>query len=39
MINVIINGCTGRMGISNVRVFSEDNEVKIVGGVVEENNP
>ncbi len=39
MINVIINGCNGRMGISNVKVFSQDGEVKIVGGVVEKGNP
>lgn len=39
MINVVINGCTGRMGTTNVRVFSEDKEIRIVGGVVEEGNP
>ncbi|MFN4244845.1 MAG: 4-hydroxy-tetrahydrodipicolinate reductase [Brevinematia bacterium] len=39
MIRVIINGCTGRMGRTNVKVFSEDREIKIVGGIVEPNNP
>lgn len=38
MIKTVINGCTGRMGTVNVRVFSEDSEVKIVGGVVEPGN-
>jgi len=39
MINVIIHGCTGRMGTTNVRVFHSDNDIKIVGGIVEEGNP
>jgi 4-hydroxy-tetrahydrodipicolinate reductase len=39
MINVLIHGCTGRMGTTNVRVFHSDKEVKIVGGVVEKGNP
>ncbi|MGC8963991.1 MAG: 4-hydroxy-tetrahydrodipicolinate reductase [Brevinematia bacterium] len=39
MVNVIINGCSGRMGTTNVRVFSEDKEIRIVGGTVERGNP
>ncbi|MCX8028569.1 MAG: 4-hydroxy-tetrahydrodipicolinate reductase [Brevinematales bacterium] len=39
MINVLINGASGRMGTTNVRVFSEDKEIKIVGGIVEKGNP
>lgn len=38
MIRVLINGCSGRMGITNTKVFSNDNEIKIIGGVVERGN-
>ncbi|MEN2997568.1 MAG: 4-hydroxy-tetrahydrodipicolinate reductase [Brevinematia bacterium] len=39
MISVVINGCTGRMGVTNVRVFAGDDSIRIVGGVVEQGNP
>lgn len=39
MIKVLINGCTGRMGTTNVKVFYEDKDIQIVGGTVESGNP
>lgn len=39
MIKVLIHGCSGRMGTTNVRVFSQDKDIQIVGGIVEEGNP
>ncbi len=39
MIKVVILGAAGRMGKANIQVFSQDNDVKIIGAVENKNSP